>query len=93
MQQFFLVIEDLNHLIDASDEEVYIYSNLFDDNALGQEFSYFENKLVDFGIAVPKTMKTQILSDRALNKGKRYCVYELGGSFTNDGIVHKAAQS
>jgi hypothetical protein len=93
MQQFFLVIEDLNPLIDASDEEVYIYSNLFDENAARQEFSYFENKLVEFGISIPQAMKLQILSDRDLNMGNSHCVYELDGSFTCDGIVHKAAQS
>lgn len=91
MQQFFLVIEDLNPLVDASDEEVYIYSNLFDEKAARQEFSYFENKLVEFGISIPQAMKLQILSDRDLNVGNRRCVYELDGSFTCDGIVHKAA--
>jgi hypothetical protein len=93
LQQFFLVIEDLNPFVDASDEEVCIYSNLFDENAARQEFSYFENKLVEFGISIPQAMKFQILSDRALNMGNRYCVYELDGSFTSDGIVHEAAQS
>ena len=89
MQQYFLVIEyeDLTDE-DISDEEAYIYSNLFDESAMQQELVFFKHKLDAFGIKLPVGMLDQVQADRLNNVGNRQCLHNDDGSFTSDGIRH-----
>ncbi|MGT2455727.1 hypothetical protein ACU4GI_21920 [Cupriavidus basilensis] len=64
---------------DQSDD--FIYHNLDDSASQHADLSYFRCKLDALGIAVPETMFTQVLRDKALNIGNRYVVYRPDGTF------------
>ena len=86
MQQYFLVIEYEELTDDISDEDAYIYSNLFDESAMKQELIYFQQKLDAFGIKLPKSMMDQVQEDRLNNVGNRQCLHHEDGTYTSDGI-------
>ena len=86
MQQYFLVIEYEELTDDISDEDAYIYSNLFDESAMQQELIYFQQKLDAFGIMLPKSMMDQVREDRLNNVGNRQCLHHEDGTYTSDGI-------
>ena len=71
MQQYFLVIEYEELTDDITDEDTYIYSNLFDESPMQQELVYFQQKLDAFGIKLPKSMMDQVREDRLNNVGNR----------------------
>ena len=71
MQQYFLVIEYEELTDDITDEDAYIYSNLFDESPMQQELVYFQQKLDAFGIKLPKSMMDQVREDRLNNVGNR----------------------
>lgn len=87
MQQYFLVIEYEELTDDITDEDAYIYSNLFDDSSMHQELVYFQQKLDAFGINLPKSMMDQVREDRLNNVDNRQCLHHSNGTYTADGIL------
>jgi hypothetical protein len=79
LQQFFMVIELDAPTDDMTDEEVYLYSNLFDPNSVRKDLDYFTEKLKEFGITLPNLMLDEIRKDCAQNIGNRQCVYGADG--------------
>lgn len=71
LQQFFLVVEDLD--APENEESAYLYSYLSDQEANGcRDISYFEGKLQELGIEVPAEMLVEVAADQANNIGNRY---------------------
>ena len=87
MQQYFLVIEYEELTDDISDEDAFIYTNLFDESAMQQELIYFQQKLDALGIKLPKSMMDQVREDRINNVGNRQCLHHADGTYTSDGIL------
>lgn len=88
LSQHFMVIEHDDADDHARDEDAYLYSNLYDHQAWGQDWSYFQRKLDELGIKVPKSLVDQIHVDCAMNVGNRHCVHQADGSYTSDGVFH-----
>lgn len=83
MQQYFMVAE-WNVKSPQSDEDDYLYSNLLDEQAAGQDIEYFKAKLEALGVQVPSTMFTQARMDHWGNVGNRICNYQVDGTFTDN---------
>lgn len=92
LQQYFMVVEwDVEFPQNDSEDclssnlfdKHYLYSNLFDKQAAGQDIEYFKEKLEALGVQVPGTMFTQACMDRRENAGNRICNYQVDGTFTD----------
>jgi len=82
LQGYFLVIEDDSKA--DSVEEVFIYSNLLDENLTGSKLTknldYFTNCILKgLDIFVPVAIFQNVIADSASNIGNKVCRYHLDG--------------
>ncbi|AOZ11118.1 hypothetical protein [Cupriavidus malaysiensis] len=70
LQYFFMVIDYVDRM-EERDGEGYLYSSLDEDNAFQLGLEYFEAKLGELGITVPRSMFEEVRSDATKNVGNR----------------------
>jgi hypothetical protein len=80
LQQFFLVVENLDAASDDGEDD-YLYSNHGDMDAFNvQDINFFVDKLAAFGICAPKALISEVCADRQNNVGNRQVVYDAHGT-------------
>lgn len=81
LQQFYLVVS-CDQAGSGADDEDFIYSNLADPQALDcKDLDYFEQKLQELNISVPKSMLREVWNDAGFNVANRHVTYQKDGSF------------
>lgn len=88
---FFLIVSDTS-TAEASDEDVFIYSNLsdvelIDLGGLTLDLEHFKRKLSLLGVALPSPIEAGLQEDRRLRVGNRFRLYDSAGQMLSDSGV------
>jgi len=75
LQYFHLTVERVDTSPSDEDDQRYVYCNLADPDAHGQDLDYFLMILAGLGIAIPASMIAQVRIDGEVNRGNHEVVH------------------